>query len=330
MFSGKVTKTELWILLFVLVGLSVLSFNWAVDALVHSNKTLTVPDLTNQSLDEVLTALSKVNLGIKKEGVEFNDQVPANWVIRQYPEAGSQVREGRIVRIVLSQGGDFVITPDLAGQNMRQAELALRNNNLTLGEVATRPSVQYPKDTIMAQSPEAKTVLKKSALVHIVVSNGPPQDGSILTPNFVGKTWDEVVAWAKQSRFGVLRQEAPAPEERNGIILNQSPRPDEILAIGTNLTVIVAQSNAPKTTDSPQIIVPAASTRRQIRFEVPQSASTHDYRFLALAPNFEQEIFNRPLDPGTKHDIAVPDNVPENAKVQIYSDGFLIEVRILQ
>jgi hypothetical protein len=49
-----------------------------------------------------------------------------------------------------------------------------------------------------------------------------------------------------------------------------------------------------------------------------------------MAPNFERKIFEGPFDPGSKHDIAIPADVPAEAKVQIFSDGFLIEVRKIQ
>src|SRR3989344_5883472 len=150
-------------------GLSALSLilllfalNWAVKLAVHSQKDVVVPDLTSQSLYQALDVLSKLNLGLKQEGAEYNDQVPGGTVLRQQPPAGMSVREGKIIRVTLSQGGETIFVPDLSGQSLRSAEIALRLNNLSLGEVRGRPSLKYEKDVVVTQDPSPKAVVRKN------------------------------------------------------------------------------------------------------------------------------------------------------------------------
>src|SRR3990167_3337634 len=119
------------------IGLGVLSLlilfftlNWAVKTAVHAQKDVVVPDLTGQSLYEALDVLSRLNLGLKQEGAEFNDQVPVGTVLRQLPPAGMSVRESKVIRVTLSQGGESIFVPDLEGQSLRSAEIALRMNSL--------------------------------------------------------------------------------------------------------------------------------------------------------------------------------------------------------
>jgi serine/threonine-protein kinase len=246
--------------------------------------------------------------------------VPAGTILRQQPAAGSTVREGKMVRVTLSQGGEIVVLPDVTGQSLRSAQITLRNHSLTLAEIENRPSVQYEKDTVISQSPPPNSIMKKNAPVRLVVSNGPPMDGSILMPDFVGKEWDDVVSWAANSGMQVKKIEDPKASASYGFIFKQSVKPDEVLEPNSTL-VFTLSTNAAE--------LPASKTL-SFHFEVPQGDAAKLYSFVLVEPTKTQEIWKARLQPGSKHDISLPAKIAPNAKIRIFVNGILTEERNVQ
>lgn len=305
--------------------LSVFMLNWAVKGAIHFQKDIIVPDLVNKSLNEALDILTQHNLGLKKEGAEFNDTLPSGTILRQQPSAGSTVREGKIIRVTLSQGGEIVFLPDLAGQSLRAAEIALRNNFLSLGEISTQPSLKFEKDAVISQSPSAKQVIKKNSFVHLVISDGPPQDGTILMPDFTGKTWNEVLAWSKVSGISVEKNEDPSSELPFETISQQNNDPDSVLQPNTKIKFTVSSNKSGS-------ISPATQTQKNplFYFEVPQGESAKLYSFVLIDSFGSREVWRGNLQPGTKHQFPLPARIGQNARIRIFVNGILTEERNTQ
>src|SRR5271166_2682032 len=102
---GLVRPTEVVGAGLVLAGLAFLTLQWGLEGVIHSRKTQNVPDLKGKSLSAALDMISTLNLGIRKEGSEFDSSVPISSVLRQDPPPGTVVREGKIIKVVVSQGG---------------------------------------------------------------------------------------------------------------------------------------------------------------------------------------------------------------------------------
>src|SRR5271165_3922863 len=81
------------------------SFDWAVGAAIHSRKVVLVPDLSSKAVNDALNLLAPLGLGLEKEGEQYDKRFPAGAIVQQTPAAGMSVREGRIIRVTVSQGG---------------------------------------------------------------------------------------------------------------------------------------------------------------------------------------------------------------------------------
>ena len=150
-------------------------FSWTMETVIHNRKEVMVPDIAGKSSVNALQALSEMNLAMKIEGYEFNETVPIGTVLRQTPEAGATVREGKIVRVVFSQGGESVFTPNLIGLPLRNAELLLRQRQLVLGEVSESYSLKAEKGTVLSQDPKPELSVSKNTMVQVAVSAGAPR-----------------------------------------------------------------------------------------------------------------------------------------------------------
>jgi serine/threonine-protein kinase len=260
-----------------------------------------------------LTLLSPLNLGLKKEGEEFDDKVPAGTVIFHVPSAGMNVREGKIIRVMVSRGGEVIFVPDMRGQQTRSAEIAIRSAGLTLGEETTRYSLSIKKGSVMGQDPAPGAMAEKDSLVNIVISAGAPPEGVVLMPAFSGKPLSDVKKWAEDNSVQLKVVEDRANGVAPGTVIRQEPTPDTQMASDTIVTVTAASGES------------AALPSNSFHYEVPQGGDDRELRLTVLDESGEHEIFKGTRAPGSKMDI--PLYAQGAARVRIFINNILIEER---
>ncbi|HAF17656.1 MAG TPA: Stk1 family PASTA domain-containing Ser/Thr kinase [Peptococcaceae bacterium] len=131
-----------------------------------------LPDYTGAEEREATLALEGRGF-IVKVTRENHDDVPAGYVIRQFPAGDSDQPKGSDVTLVVSKGPVVkeVIVPAVVGLKVDQAEAALGAVELNLGEVTEKPS-DKDKGVIIEQSIAPGSSVKKGTAIDVVVSSG--------------------------------------------------------------------------------------------------------------------------------------------------------------
>ena len=316
-YSNLKFGVKLLVILSILFFLTYFFFYIAMESVIHHRAEVMVPDIKGKSSLSALRLVSENNLALKIKGFEFNEDVPIGTVLRQSPEAGITVRENKIVKVIFSQGGESVFTPNLVGLPLRNAELLLRQRMLVLGEVSEAYSLKAEKGTVLSQDPKQETSVSKNAMVQIVVSAGIPPSGIILMPDFKQKKVDKVYKWASDNNFTVIVTEDIASLFPQGTVLEQNPWADIIVNDNTEITLTVSGRKM------------AANPGEEyfIHYEISQSGSQRHIRIVAIGQDGDKEVFNGFRDPGTKIDLTVPYEGIE--KIRIFVNGIMIEERRL-
>jgi serine/threonine-protein kinase len=202
------------------------AFNIIMSALVHSKKEVVLPNVVGKSIYDAMEELSNAGFGLKKDSEEFNQNVPVGVILRQNPSAGMNVREGKLVRVTTSRGGEMIYVPNLVGQTARSADISLRYSTLVMGEVSKKYSLKACKGIVLSQDIAAGSSVDKDSVINIVVSDGPPPEGVILMPDFVNKNFEEAEIWA--ARCGITLSVAGEKKSsiKTNIVLKQSPESD--------------------------------------------------------------------------------------------------------
>ncbi|MFA6433978.1 MAG: PASTA domain-containing protein [Elusimicrobiales bacterium] len=291
-------------------------FSWTMDTVVHNRKEVIVPDIQGKSAANALQLVSESDLAMKIEGYEFNESVPIGTVLRQAPSAGTTVREGKIVKVVFSQGGESVFTPNLIGLPLRNAELLLRQRSLLLGEVSESYSLKAEKGAVLSQEPKSEMSVPKNTMVAVAVSAGEPPAGIVLMPDFRQRKIDETAQWASDNKLAVKTVEDAGSLFPGGTIIDQSPAAD---------TVISAESAVRFTVSSRKAAGGQEEKEFHIRYEVSQSGSQRHVRIVAVSKRGDREIFNGLRDPGSRIDLTVPYGGAD--KIRIFINGILVEER---
>jgi serine/threonine-protein kinase len=131
-----------------------------------------VPDVTGQELSAAKGQLEQSNLVMKQGKQQYSDTVPEGSVISSDPKAGTQLKRGDTVTVVVSQGQAPIQVPDLTGKNINDARNQLQSLGLTAVEVYK--DSDQPADSVLDQSPKGGSHVAKDAEVTLNVSKGPP------------------------------------------------------------------------------------------------------------------------------------------------------------
>ncbi len=312
------TRRKAWIIagviaVFFLV-LIFISIDWVFGALVHTRKEVQVPDITQKPVTAALNALAANNLALKQAGVEFAKDVPSGSVLRQLPSAGSTVREGRIIRVWISQGDEMAFVPNVVGSDLRAAQLAVRQAGLLVNKVENAYSLTHEKGLIVSQSLKADSMVEKGQGIDLVISNGQPPTSVVLVPNFKNKKLSEATLWASAQNIDLIIKEDPDSVFPNGTIAAQNPEGDSQMTPGSNLEVTVSRRQ-----------VEGDEKVYHLHYEMPQGKNASRVRVLLIDELGEREMMNDMQQPGSKIDVEIP--YSGKATVRISVDGVLVRER---
>ena len=180
----KIKKGPLALLLVAAVLLLFGGFKFAT-SLFDSADDIAVPDIVGQSVLEAQKTLLDNDLTIEVEDNIYTDTMERGLIISQSPSAGTKVKAGRNVTVIVSLGPSLIEVPDLSGMTEREAKVTLESYGLTIGKTSTGYSDEYKKDEIIFQSPKAATKVEEGTTVDLIISLGS-QPEAITAPNVVG------------------------------------------------------------------------------------------------------------------------------------------------
>ena len=148
-------------------------------------ETGTMPDLEDRSMAEVTVMMQdlkeKFNLTIEEGERAYSDEVTDGHVISFEPAKGSVLRNGDIVRVILSKGPQPVPVISVTGIDPDMAKTMLQLGGLELGEVTPASSTEVQAGLIISQDPATGEVAPGTK-IDVVVSSGPEESvGDIMT-----------------------------------------------------------------------------------------------------------------------------------------------------
>lgn len=164
----KLLKIIISLILFFVIGM--LAGHLTLTALSFS-RSVTVPDLKGKSLIEASALVKEHGLYLRIEGEDFDAAASAGTVMRQDVPSGTSVKQGREIKVLLSKGARVKYIPDLVGQPLDSVEDILRAKGIKIAKIIYAHSDAVPKDTIIAQRPEANEM--NGDAFSVIVSLGP-------------------------------------------------------------------------------------------------------------------------------------------------------------
>lgn len=153
----------------------ILVFRW-LDTYTRHGQYITVPDVSGMTEKEAGAVLSSEKLKAEVSDYQFDRSMEPGAVIKQQPEAGAHVKDGRTIYLTLNSGKEPMrAIPDVAdNSSLRAAESRLRIEGFRLTEpIRIDGDLDWVYEIRFGDSAvKAGTELPEGSFLTIVAGNG--------------------------------------------------------------------------------------------------------------------------------------------------------------
>ncbi len=209
---------KLLVAIFIILILSTFSFGCASQ---NKAKTVKVPSVINLKIDDAEKVLEKEGLILQVVKSQYSSTVPIDCIISQNPAPGEKVKEGTIVKAVISGGSENTVVPDLTGKSFEDAVSILQSKDLNLGDISEKED-NSPVGTVISQDPASGTVVEPGHRVKLTVSIGK----FVTMPNVIGMNVDKAKSLLESQGFRVTEIDTTDIVKVSGkVVLYQYPMP---------------------------------------------------------------------------------------------------------
>lgn len=211
----------------------------------NHGQTITVPDVSKLSMDEMRNILNDRNLRYEVTDCTFVAGAQPLTIIEQYPRANAKVKEDRKIYLkVTKRVAPMVAMPSLVDMIDRSAVRMLESMGLQEGERTYVPDVA--KNSVLRQLYNGKeiaagTPIPKGSKIDLEIGDGL---GNTMfdIPNVVGLQLDEAEAAIRGSNLKIgTKISVDDPEKEVGTVVRQRPeaRPGERIRVGETMDLWV-------------------------------------------------------------------------------------------
>lgn len=193
--SFKKISIHILIILGLTILLGFLFLKVYLPLYTNHGETVSVPDLSGYTFDEAREMLESTGLQYEVSiDSGFSSELPALAILKQIPEASSQVKSGRKIYLTLNaQNAPMLKMPNLVNTPLKNVQEILANMGLERGDIIYVPDIGI--NVVLEQRyrgvkvPEGFEV-PKGARIDLVVGDGMGNQ-VLQVPNLIGMEEDE-------------------------------------------------------------------------------------------------------------------------------------------
>lgn len=206
------------------------------------SELIKVPNLIGQSLSQANLTLDRLKLNVRNISRDYSDTIAEDLIILQRPEAGTKVKKGSFVDLVLSKGPHPIKVPDLIGKTVAEAQSILASRGLTMRR-QDEFNEQMEAGRIIRQDPSAGVSAVRGEAVTVIVSKGPLL---IKVQDVIGLTKEEAKAKLEADGLVVIFKAGISSPTAYGKVVNQSPAAGTDVRKGATVTLWIGQNPSPE------------------------------------------------------------------------------------
>lgn len=292
--------------------LFLVTFLWAYFSFGNfwSNAVIEVPNVVGKQVSVATNILEDRNLKVSVTEVA-NSSTPPGEVISMSPEAGAEVKQQRIIKLIVSKGGGDISMPDLKGLSVEDAKSNLKILGINNISIERKDDSSLPNNAIVMQKPDAFAKVGKDVQVTIYVNQRV--DKKVNIPQLVGLSVKGAKNIIKDLQLNAIFN---GSENDDAIITEQMPTSgNEINEGGTiQLNASADQTGSNKVTGTVDITVPAGKNGQLVKIVVRDD-------------NGQRVIYDNRQNPGDH----IVRNISGNGTVRVlvYINGTLVQDQIL-
>ena len=203
---------------------------------------VTIPDVSNLTVDEATEKLEKMKLSVNpKVEEEPSDKIEKGKIISTNPKIGKNVKEGTEITLTVSKGVEKIKIEDYKGQNYIkvQTELELQGLKVTIEKQDTDTKVSdADAQNIIGQSVKEGEELEKGGLITLYIPSNKKY-----YPDMVGETWTlgEARTWAIENNVKLSVSYRETNDHDPNVIIKQSKTTSDEIKANDTLEIMVAK-----------------------------------------------------------------------------------------
>lgn len=212
----------------VLMVLLVMLFFGSLDYLTKHGQYEKVPSIIGKNIDIARKTLENKGFEVEIQDSLYIDSVPRLAVIKQSPEAETNVKVNRTIYLTINRAEPPLIEmPNLVGFSLQNARMYLQNLGLHLGDTTFRPDIA--KNAVLeqlynGQPIKAGTKIFMGSTISFVLGNGV---GTLemAVPDLIGKRYSQVKSLLRSSDLNFTPVFDPdVSDTPNSYVTRQSPQ----------------------------------------------------------------------------------------------------------
>jgi beta-lactam-binding protein with PASTA domain len=217
----------------LLVGLCILYFFFYLPKTTNHGESITVPNIEGMQLDQLDDFLVKRNLRYEINDSAYSEDHPPLTVLKQYPHAGSKVKEGRNISISINRlTPPTVPVPNLVDGSVVNADAVLKSNELRRGkiELVSGPFNVVKEMKYQGQVIEASERVPKGSVIDLVVMDGGSKNFE--APDFTGRDLEDAKVVIFGSNLNLGNVLIIGDTTGGAVVLRQKPEANENIQVG--------------------------------------------------------------------------------------------------
>lgn len=224
------TSKPLWINIlagFVLLIVLLLLFLGSLDLITHHGRTMKIPAVIGQSIDQARKTLDSQGFEIVIQDSIYNDTLPPLQVIKQFPEADNLVKVNRTVYLTINRAvAPEIDMPNMISMTFRNAEMVLRRYGLKLGDTVFKPD--FARNSVLDQEYKGESIkpgtkIQQGSEITLVLGNGVGTE--FVVPDLFGLPYREARAALSQAGLlvGSVVPDADVTDTLGAFVYRQNP-----------------------------------------------------------------------------------------------------------
>lgn len=203
-------------------------------------KEVELPNIVGLTREEAEQKVKDANLKFEVDSEEYNTEVEENHIISQDPsyiENYNKVKEGSIVKVVISKGTEKTTVPNVKGKEREEAIELIEDAKLK-AEIIEETSKTVKEGFVISQETEANTEANAGDTIKIHVSTGTGIK-QVTMIDVTGKSEADATSALKALNLVVNVGYSEDNSKDNGIVLKQTLEVGKVVDEGTTVTITV-------------------------------------------------------------------------------------------
>ena len=200
----------------------------------NPSQLVTVPDLAGSTPARVDGALDPLGLDLGSTRTAHDAVAPPGRILRTDPAAGTKVRPGTSVTLVVSSGPVMTKVPNVAGLTQDAAIRTLLAAHLQVGSTYTATS-RFRSGLVAETRPGPSTNVQVTTAVDVGIATG-----LTAVPDVLNQSQATAVALVHAAGLGALLLEQSSSAAPPGTIVQIAPSPGSAIPVGTTITLTIA------------------------------------------------------------------------------------------